>query len=42
MGVLAEAADVKAYIEQRKKAAIDALAQPHVRPEPTPRAKASP
>ena len=41
MQARAEAADVKAYIEQRKKEAINSLAQPHVRPEPTPRAKAT-
>ena len=42
MQALAETAEVKGYLEQRKKEAINSLAQPHIRPEPTPRAKASP
>ena len=36
MLALAEAPDVKAYLEQKKKDAINGLAQPHVRPETTP------
>ena len=42
MQALAEAPDVKAYLEQKKKDAINSLAQPHVRPEPTPRPSATP
>jgi hypothetical protein len=42
MQALAEPAEVKGYLEQRKKEAISGLAQPHIRPEPTPRPKASP
>jgi hypothetical protein len=42
MQALAEAPDVKGYLEQKKKEAINGLAQPHVRPEPTPHPKASP
>jgi hypothetical protein len=38
MEALAETPDVKAYLEQRKKDIINSLAQPHLRPEPTPRA----
>jgi len=41
MQALAEAPDVKGYLEQKKKEAINGLAQPHVRPEPTPRPSAS-
>jgi hypothetical protein len=42
MQALAETPEIKAYLEQKKIAAINGLAQPHVRPEPTPRPKASP
>jgi hypothetical protein len=42
MLALTDAADVKAYLEQRKKDAINSLAQPHVRPEPTPHPKSTP
>jgi hypothetical protein len=42
MQALAEAPDVKAYLAQKKTEAINGLAQPHVRPEPTPRPKATP
>jgi hypothetical protein len=35
MQALAETPDVKAYLEQRKKEALNGLAQPNVRPEPT-------
>ena len=38
MEALAETPDVKAYLEQKKKDIINSLAQPHLRPEPTPRA----
>jgi len=38
MEALAETPDVKAYLEQRKRDAINGLAQPHLRPEATPRA----
>jgi len=37
MLALAETPDVKAYLEQKKKDSLNALAQPHLRPEPTPR-----
>ncbi|MFN2621236.1 MAG: hypothetical protein ABR611_00165 [Chthoniobacterales bacterium] len=36
MLALAETPDVKAYLEQKKKDAINGLAQPHLRPEATP------
>jgi len=42
MLALTEAPDVKAYVEQRKKDIINSYAQPHVRPEPTPRPSATP
>jgi len=42
MQALAETPDVKAYLEQRKKDALNSLAQPNVRPEPTPRPSATP
>ena len=38
----AETPDVKAYLEQKLKAIIDSLAQPHVRPQPTPRPTRTP
>jgi hypothetical protein len=37
MQALAETAEIKAYLEKKKKDAIDSLAQPRVRPEPTAR-----
>jgi hypothetical protein len=40
MQALAETAEVKAYLEGKKNAMINGLAQPHVRPEPTPRPSA--
>ena len=42
MQALAETPDVKAYLEQRKKDALNTLAQPNVRPEPTARPSATP
>ena len=36
MQALAETPEIKAYLEQKKNAAIGSLAQPHIRPEPTP------
>ena len=42
MLALTEAPDVKAYLEQKKKDLISSYAQPHVRPEPTPRPSAKP
>src|SRR5256714_10551690 len=42
MQALAETPDVKGYLEQRKKDALNGLAQPHVRPEPTARPSATP
>jgi len=41
MAALAATPEVKAYVEQRKKEMINSLAQPHLRPEPTPRSSAS-
>ena len=35
MQALAETPELKTYLEQRKRDAINGLAQPHVRPEPT-------
>ncbi|HEX4640132.1 MAG TPA: hypothetical protein VH252_02035 [Chthoniobacterales bacterium] len=35
MQALAETPEVKSYLEQRKKDAINGLAQPHIRPEPS-------
>jgi hypothetical protein len=40
MQALAETADVKAYLEAKKNVMINSLAQPRVRPEPTPRPSA--
>ncbi len=40
MQALAETAEVKAYLELKKNALINSFAQPHVRPEPTPRPSA--
>jgi hypothetical protein len=40
MQALAETPEIKAYLEQKKNAAIGGLAQPHIRPEPTPRPSA--
>ena len=42
MQALAETPDVKAYLDQRKKEALNGLAQPNVRPEPTARPSATP
>ena len=42
MQALAETPDVKGYLEQKKKDAINGLAQPHVRPEASPRASPRP
>jgi hypothetical protein len=42
MQALAETAEMKAYLEQKKKNQFDVLAQPRVRPEPTARPKATP
>jgi hypothetical protein len=39
---LAETPDVKAYLEQKKKEALNGLAQPNVRPEATATPKATP
>ena len=39
MGALAETPALKAFIEQKKNEILASLAQPHVRPESTPRAK---
>lgn len=39
---LAETPEIKPYLEQRKKDALNSLAQPTLRPEPTPRPKATP
>ena len=37
MLALAETPELRAYLEQRKKDAINGLAQPHIRPEATAR-----
>jgi hypothetical protein len=42
MQALAETPEIKAYLEQRKKDALNSLAQPHVRPEPSARPSATP
>jgi hypothetical protein len=42
MLALAEGPDVKAYLEQKKNDAINALAQPRVHPEPTARPTPTP
>lgn len=42
MQALAEAPDIKGYLEQKKNEAINSLAQPHLRPQPTPRASPTP
>ncbi|MFL6518922.1 MAG: hypothetical protein ACJ8NS_01735 [Chthoniobacterales bacterium] len=36
MQALAETPEVKVYLQQKRNAAIGGLAQPHLRPEPTP------
>lgn len=40
MQALAETPEVKSYLEQKKNDSLNGLAQPHVRPEPTPKPKA--
>lgn len=42
MQALAETPDVKAYLEQKRKDALNSLAQPNVRPEPTVHPSATP
>jgi hypothetical protein len=42
MLALAEAPDVRGYLEQKRNEAINGLAQPHLRPEPTARASPKP
>jgi hypothetical protein len=42
MQALAETAEVKAYVEQKKKDMLNSLAQPNVRPEPTARPSPTP
>ena len=42
MQALAETPEIKAYLEQKKKDALNSLAQPNVRPEPTTRPTATP
>ncbi len=42
MQALAETPEIKTYLEQRRKEAFNGLAQPNVRPEPTPRPRATP
>jgi hypothetical protein len=41
MEALAETPEMKPYLEQRKKEALNSLAQPNLRPEPTPRPSAT-
>jgi hypothetical protein len=42
MQALAETPEIKAFLEQKKKEILNSLAQPRVRPEPTPRPRATP
>jgi hypothetical protein len=42
MQALAETPEIKAYLEQKKKDALNSLAQPKVRPEPSARPSATP
>ena len=42
MLALAETPEVKVYLEQKKKNAINSLSQPHLRPEATPEASPKP
>ena len=42
MQALAETPEIKAYLEQKKKDALNSLAQPKVRPEPSARPTATP
>src|SRR5436190_23574626 len=42
MLALAETPEIKAYLEQKKKDALNSLAQPNVRPEPTATPSATP
>jgi hypothetical protein len=42
MLALADAPDLRNYLEQKKNEAINGLAQPHLRPEPTPRPSPKP
>jgi hypothetical protein len=42
MEALAETPEVKAYLEQKKKDSLGALAQPSLRPDPTPRPSSKP
>jgi hypothetical protein len=42
MQALAETPGIKTYLEQRKNDALNTLAQPHVRPEPTARPSPTP
>jgi hypothetical protein len=42
MQALVTTPEIKAYLEQKKNESLNSLAQPHVRPEPTPRPSATP
>ncbi len=42
MAALADKPEVKAYVSQKKQDILNSLAQPHVRPEPSPRPRATP
>src|SRR3954447_14514340 len=42
MTALAETPEIKGYLEQKKKDSLNALAQPHLRPEPAPHPSATP
>ena len=42
MVLLADKPEVKTYLAQRKRDILNSLAQPHVRPEPSPRPHAAP
>jgi hypothetical protein len=37
MQAMADKPDIKGYLEQKKQESINSLAQPHVRPEPSPK-----
>jgi hypothetical protein len=42
MTALAETPEIKNYLEQKKNESLNGLAQPHLRPEPTPRPSPKP
>ena len=42
MTALAETPEIKGYLEQKKNESLNGLAQPHLRPDPTPRPSPTP